>query len=63
MRHENAFSKYETRFWTRLLLKCAALSTYDFSQENHVGMLVMTNQLNFGSSINAYCIRASFHIL
>lgn len=47
MRHGNVFLKYETRFWTRLLL-CAVLSTYDISQENHVGTLTMTNQLNFG---------------
>lgn len=63
MKLENSFLKYESRFWTKCLLKCAALSTYDVSQENHVGMLVMTNQPNFCSSTNAYCIKVSFHIL
>lgn len=27
---------------------------YDFSQKNRVGMLVMTNQLDFGFSTTAY---------
>lgn len=63
MRYVSSFLKHETRFWTRLSVKCAALSTYDFSQENHVGTLVMTNQQNFGSSTSAYSSRASFHSL
>ena len=47
MRHENTFLKYESRFWARLLLKCAASSTYDVSLENHVGMLVIDKLTKF----------------